>query len=306
MKLGLLSAILGDLSFEEMIKCAAENGYECVEVACWPKGAAERRYAGVTHIDVENLDDEKVENILEICKRYKVSISALSYYPNTMDRNQEQRERAISHITKVIHAAKKLSVDTVGTFIGRVPDKSVKENIKLFSQIWPSIIKEAEEAGVKIAIENCPMLFTKDEWPGGKNLASSPEIWKQLFEIIPSDNFGLNYDPSHFVWQKMDYIKPIFEFKDKIFHVHFKDIKVYQSRLDRVGILAEPLEYMAPKLPGFGDVDWELFCNALKEVGYDGPACVEVEDCNFEDRFEDILRSLKLSQEYMSAILDNN
>lgn len=303
MKLGLLSAILGELDFEDMIKCVSENGYECVEVACWPKGTADRRYAGITHIDVNDLDDDKVQHIKDVCQKYGVTISALSYYPNMMDKDLEQREAAISHIYKLIHAAKKLSVDVVGTFIGRIPEKTVEENIKLFSEIWPPIIQEAERSGVRIAIENCPMLFTDDEWPGGKNLAYSPEIWRRLFEIAPNKNFGLNYDPSHFIWQRMDYIKPIYEFKERIFHIHFKDIKVYQDKLDQVGVMATPLKYMAPKLPGLGDVDWEAFCQAVNETGYDGAACVEIEDRDFEGSLKDIIRALKLSRVYMGAIL---
>ncbi len=299
MKLGFVSAILGDLSFEEMIDFASENGFECVEVACWPKGKAERRYAGVTHINVDEVDEAKAAYINDYCAKKGVEISALAYYPNTMDPDEEKRAVYIAHIKKLIKAAKLLGIGTVNTFVGRDPKKNVEENIELFKKVWPDIIAFAEENGIRIGIENCPMLFTNDEWPGGQNLMTTPAIWRRLFEIIPSKNFGLNYDPSHFVWQQIDYIKPIYEFKDRIFHVHYKDIKVYPEKLADVGIMATPLQYMSPKLPGLGDVDWGKYVSALTDIGYDGYTCIEVEDKAFEGSLEAVKKSLLLSRNYM-------
>jgi sugar phosphate isomerase/epimerase len=97
----------------------------------------------------------------------------------------------------------------------------------------------------------------------------------------------------------MDYIKPIREFKDKIFHIHLKDIKVLQDKLDEFGILAYPLDYMQPKLPGLGDVRWDRFISALTDIEYDGPVCVEVEDRSFESDSRRILDSLRLSRNYL-------
>lgn len=230
MKLGLVSAILDGLSFEEMIDCAAENGLECVEVACWPKGKAERRYAGVSHIDAAALDEERCAYIREYCEKKKVEISSLAYYPNTMDPDVEKRDVYIKHLHTLIDASARLGVNMVTTFIGRDPKKTVSENLELVKEIWPPILDHAKEKGVKIAIENCPMLFTEDEWPGGQNLMTTPAIWRKVFEILDYENLGINYDPSHFVWQQIDYIRPIYEFRDKIFHVHYKDIKVYPDR----------------------------------------------------------------------------
>ena len=299
MKLGLVSAILDWMSFEEMIDTISSLGYECVEAACWPSGKAERRYAGVSHIDVDELGEAKAEYILNYCKEKNVEISSLAFYPNTMDGDLEKRKANIEHLKKVIAASQKLGIGMVTTFIGRDHTKSVEENLKLFEEIWPDIIRFAEELQVKVAIENCPMLFDETQWPGGQNLATTPKIWRRMFEIIPSGNFGLNYDPSHFVWQMMDYIKPMYEFRDRIFHVHYKDIKLYKDRLDNVGTMAYPLEYMAPKLPGLGDVDWEKYVSALTDIGYNGYTCIEVEDKSFEGTHEDVIRSLKLSARYM-------
>lgn len=303
MKLGLVSAILDWMSFEEMIDTISRLGYECVEVACWPCGKAERRYAGVSHIDVDSLDDEKAAYILNYCREKKVEISALAFYPNTMDADLEKRAANIEHLKKVILASEKLGVGMVTTFIGRDQTKNVEDNMVLFREIWPGIIAFAEEHKVKIAIENCPMLFDGGQWPGGQNLATTPRIWREMFEAIPSEYFGLNYDPSHFIWQMMDYIKPMYEFKDKIFHVHYKDIKLYKDRLDEVGIMAYPLQYMAPKLPGLGDVKWDEYVSALNDIGYKGYTCIEVEDRSFEGSREDVINSLVLSRRYISQFV---
>lgn len=303
MKLGLVSAILDWMPFEQMIDTISGLGYECVEVACWPNGKAERRYAGVSHIDVDELDDGKAAHILNYCKEKGVEISALAFYPNTMDADPEKRAANIAHLKKVILASEKLGIGLVTSFIGRDEKKSVEENLQLFQEIWPPIIHFAEAHKVKIAIENCPMLFDENQWPGGQNLATTPKIWRKLFELIPSDNFGLNYDPSHFVWQMMDYIKPMYEFKDKIFHVHYKDIKLYRDKLNDVGTMAYPLEYMAPKLPGLGDVDWAKYVSALTDIGYKGCTCIEVEDRSFEDSHDDVIKSLVLSKRYMEQFV---
>jgi sugar phosphate isomerase/epimerase len=299
MKLGFVSAILDYATFEEVLETASKLGYECIEVACWPKQKATRRYAGVTHIDIDELDEEKIAYLKELCAKKNIEISALAYYPNTLDPDLEKRSVYVEHLKKMIMAAPKLGVKTITTFIGRIQNKTIEENLEVFKEVWTPIVKLAEEQGVRIAIENCPMLFTKDEWPGGQNLATTPKIWRRMFEIIDSENLGLNFDPSHFVWQQMDYIKPLYEFKNKIFHVHYKDIKVFKDKLNDVGIMAYPLEYMSPKLPGLGDVDWGKYVSALSDIGYKGYTCVEIEDKAFESGKEDVEKALALSHKYL-------
>lgn len=300
MKLGLNTAILGDLNLREVFEVAVENDLDCLEVCCWPSGKAERKYAGVCHINVEDYDKEE---ILGLVKETGVSISALAYYPNVLDNDKETREVALAHLYKVMDAAKDLGVEIVGTFIGRDHTLNLEDNFKLVEEVWPPIVKKAEELDLKLAIENCPMLFTNDEWPGGKNLMTSPRNWHKIFEILDSDALGINYDPSHFIWQKIDYIKPIYEFKDKIFHVHFKDMKVYEERLDEVGTMGLPLEYMNPKLPGLGDVDWGRYCSAMYDIGFDGYACIEVEDGAFEGSLEARKKSVSISANYLRNFL---
>lgn len=303
MKLGLVTAILDGWNFEEMVDTVSQMGFQSVEVACWPQGKAERRYAGVSHIDVAGLDDEKAAYILNYCKERNVEISSLAFYPNTMDGDLEKRNHNIDHLKKVIAASAKLGVNMVTTFIGRDQTKSVEENIELFREIWPDIITYAASLDVKIAIENCPMLFGRDQWPGGQNLMTTPAIWRKLFAIIDSPYFGINYDPSHFIWQQIDYVKPLYEFKDKIFHVHFKDIKLYADKLNDYGIMAYPLDYMSPKLPGYGDVNWGKYVSALTDIGYDGHAAIEVEDKAFESSREKILDSIRISKRYMEQFV---
>ena len=305
MKLGFVSAILDQSSYEEMIDTASELGFACVEVACWPQEKAERRYAGVSHIDAERvLEDEKyAKHILDYSAGKKVEISSLAYYPNTMDPDLNKRKAIISHLEHVIRTSHKLGIGMVTTFIGRDQTKSIEENLELVKELWPPIIRLAEELEVKVAIENCPMLFGRDQWPGGQNLMTTPAVWKKVFEILDSDFLGINYDPSHFVWQMIDYIQPLYEFRSKIFHVHYKDIKVYKDRLDQCGVMAYPLDFMSPKLPGLGDVDWGRYVSALTDIGYDGYSCIEVEDKAFEGSSEKILDSLKLSKRYMEQFV---
>lgn len=300
MKMGLLTAILEGTTFEEAVDFAAENNLECLEVACWPNaGGAKRRYAGVCHIDAEALTSDKAKEILAYCESKGVSISSLGYYPNTMDPDVEKRKTYVDHIHALIDASHLLGVNMVTTFLGRDPQKTVEENLDLVKEIWSPILAHAEEKGVKIAIENCPMWFTKDEWPGGQNLMTSPANWRKIFAILDSPNLGINYDPSHFVWQQIDYIKPIYEFRDKIFHVHYKDIKIFQDKLADVGVMAYPLEYMSPKLPGLGDVDWGKYVSALSDIQYDGYSVIEVEDKAFEGSLDDAKRAVKLSARYL-------
>jgi sugar phosphate isomerase/epimerase len=302
-KLGFVSAILGDLSLDEVIAFASNNGFSCVELMCWPIGRADRRYAGVTHLDVASHDDNEIVLIRKKLKENNISISGLGYYPNPLHPDKEKSDFYINHIKKVIDAAARLEVGIMNTFIGADPSKHDDENFQRFTEIWPPIVRYAEERNVKIGIENCPMFFTKDEWPSGNNLAHSPALWRRIFEAIPSENFGLNYDPSHLLWQMMDYVKPIYEFKDRIFHVHLKDARILREKLADVGILTTPLQIHTPKIPGLGDIEWGRFFSALYEVGYKGSACVEVEDKSFEGSVETRKIALLQSRNYLKQFV---
>jgi len=303
MKLGLVSAILPNYTFEEVFDYAAGVGFKCVEVCCWPKGKAARRYAGITHIDIDGITREKMDYYLEYAAKCGVEISSLAYYPNPLDADPEARKLAADHITALIDVSAQMGINLVTTFIGKDKTKTVEENLELYKEVWTPIIRHAEAKKVRIGIENCPMYFTKDEFPGGNNLASTPAIWRKMFELIPSDYLGLNFDPSHPCLLMMDYIKPIYEFKDKIFHIHIKDLEIYQDKLDEHGAFSYPSLWHAPKLPGLGGIDFGAFCGALNDIGYKGCACIEVEDRAFEGSVEDTKSGIEQSYRYMSLYM---
>jgi sugar phosphate isomerase/epimerase len=303
-KLGFVSAILADFGFEHVINFASNHGFQTVEMMCWPaQNGDSRRYAGVTHIDVEKLDERQIKYIQHYTRDHKVSISGLGYYPNPLDADPKKSEFYIEHIKKIIRACNTLNIPVMNTFVGRNPKLNVEDNLILFKKLWQPIIETAEKEGIKIGIENCPMWFTNDEWPAGKNLATTPAIWDRIFEIFSTPLLGLNYDPSHLVWQMMDEIKPIYNYKDRLHHIHLKDVKVYKDKLDRVGIMANPLEYHSPKLPGLGDVRWREFFAALTDVRYRGPVVIEVEDKAYEGSIDDVTSAILTSRNYVKQFL---
>jgi sugar phosphate isomerase/epimerase len=301
MKLGFVSAILPELPLDEVLAFAGSEGFCCVELMCWPKGRAERRYAGVTHVDVAGFDERSAERVRLLLERHGVTVSALGYYPNPLAPDPAEAQVYVEHLRCVIRSARLLGVGQVNTFVGRDWTKSLDAQWPRFLETWRPLVEYAEQREVRVAIENCPMLFSSDEWPGGKNLATSPAIWRRMFADIPSASFGLNFDPSHFVWQQMDYLKPLREFRERIFHVHAKDARVDRERLDDVGVLACPLEFHRPKLPGLGDVDWGRFLSVLSDTGYGGPVCVEVEDRAYEGSLDTRKQALRQSLRYLQG-----
>lgn len=302
--LGFVSAILPNKNLDEVLAFAQKEHFACVEVMCWPSENADtRRYAGVSHISVDALSQDELLALKDKLANQPVKISALGYYPNPMDPDEKQASFYRNHIKKIIKAASALGIGNVNTFVGRDFTKNIDYNISKFKEVWPEIIDLADSLNIKIGIENCPMFFSDDEWPGGKNLATTPKIWDQLFSIIPSSNFGLNYDPSHMVWQMMDYLYPIYAYKEKLHHIHLKDVKVYHDKLNQVGILANPLEYHSPKIPGLGDIHWGSFISALNDVRYRGPIVIEVEDKAYEGSDDDIVKAIRSARNHLNQFL---
>ena len=303
MHLGFVSAIVPELSVEEVFSLASELSYDCIELMCWPKGMATRRYAGVTHVDVQSLDSEGAKTLQTLSSESGVAISALGYYPNPLSPDPEEANVSISQIRRMIDAAVLLELDTVNTFIGRDWHHSVEDNWPQVMEVWKPLVTYAEERQIRIGIENCPMYFTDDEWPSGKNIAHSPAIWHRLFNDLDSNAIGLNYDPSHMIWQQMDAYEPIRTFADRLFHIHAKDVRLDQDRLDEVGILATPNSFHTPKLPGLGDVDWGEFFSFLTDAGYNGAVCVEVEDRAYEGSLESRIAALRQSVTYLRQFI---
>jgi sugar phosphate isomerase/epimerase len=299
MQLGFVSAIFPDLTLDEVFAFAAEERFGCIEVMCWPPGGADRRYAGVTHLDVTNVTDELIAKVRGLVQETGVQISGLGYYPNPLHPDPAHRERVVGHLKKVIQAAPRFDVSIVNTFIGRDWHQSTRDNWPLFDQVWPDIAKVAEQAGVRIGIENCPMLFTLDEWPGGANLATTPAIWTTMFQKIPT--LGLNFDPSHLIWQQIDVARCIRDFGKRFVHVHAKDTRIDADNLYQHGNLG--LGWHTPKLPGLGDVNWSAFFSALTDTGYQGAVCIEVEDRAYEGSLDKRKRSLRQSKRYLEQFM---
>jgi sugar phosphate isomerase/epimerase len=301
LKLGLLTAAFPDSTLEQVAQWSAAVGFEMLEVACWPaSGGERRRYAGVSHIDVDNLDKGAVRDTLD---RHGLEISSLAYYPNNLHPDDAQREEVNAHLRTVIDAAAALDVRIVGTFIGNDKDRPLTENLERFRRIWPDIVAYAGDKGVKIAIENCPMIFSYDEWPGGNNLAWSPAIWDEMFSAIPAENFGLNLDPSHLVWLMIDYERAVYDFAQRIFHVHAKDLEIRRDGLYRHGSLSGGIGWQVPRLPGLGEVRWNRFVAALYAVGYDHVISVEHEDRKFEGEEELVRRGFLLARNTLRPLI---
>jgi sugar phosphate isomerase/epimerase len=297
----LLTAAFPRRSLEKLAAWAASSGYEMLEVACWPAAGGERRrYAGVSHIDVERLDAGRVRDVIE---RNGLEISSLAYYPNNLDPDPETRRAANAHLKRVIDAAAELGVPTVGTFAGRDKTKNVPDNFREFRKVWPRLVDYAESRDVRIAIENCPMIFSWDEWPGGTNLASTPAAWDEMFSIVPSPSFGLNLDPSHLVWLMIDYERVVRDYASRILHVHAKDMEIDGDGLYRNGTLSLGMGWQVPRLPGLGQVDWGRFLAALYRAGYDGVVSVEHEDRSFERTEELVERGFLIARDALRPYL---
>jgi sugar phosphate isomerase/epimerase len=302
MQLGFVSAIFRDLSLEEVLAFAGSEGYQCVEVMCWPSAKEDRPYGGTCHIDVKDFTQSHADKVRALSEKHRVQISALGYYANALSDDANEAEVARSHFKKVIDAAPLLGLKNVNGFIGANRYKPLDENFEHFKKVWPDIIRYAEDRGVKVGIENCPMLMPYT-WPFGVNLARTPAIWRRMFEVIPSQNFGLNYDPSHLVMQLMDPVAPLREVGPGIFRTHAKDMRIDRHRLNDIGSLEPPMLRSTAKIPGLGDVPWGQWIGALTDAGYDGPVCVEVEDEAFHDTLEGRKRSLRISRAVLQPLI---
>jgi len=304
MKLGLMTAAFPGQDLRQVAEWASANEFQMLELACWPVGKAERRYAGVTTLDVTDLDKVGADEARAIMKYNGLEISSLGYYPNPLHPDEAHRNIVIEHLKKVIDAAALVMDEPiVGTFVGRNKDKNLEENFEEFAKVWPGIIKYAGERDVKIAIENCPMIFSNNEWPGGTNMASSPAVWRKMFEIIPDDNFGLNLDPSHLVWLMIDYNRAVRDFTERIFHVHAKDLEIDREGLYQNGTISLGMGWQIPRLPGLGEVQWDRFISTLYRFGYDYVISIEHEDRKFEGADELVKRGFMISRDVLKPYI---
>ncbi len=301
MKIGFLTVALGNTKLEEIVKWSSENGFEALEIAAWPL-VNERDFSSTT-IDVTDFSKKKAEEIRKIFEKHNLAISSLAYYDNNLDANPEKRKNINEHLKKVIDAAHLLKVELVGTFIGRDIRKSVEENIKEFEKVFKPLITYAEKKSVKLMIENCPMVGWQEPEKIG-NIFYSPQLWKEILRITP-DSFGINFDPSHLYWLGVDYIKVLEEFKDRVFHVHAKDVEIDDSMLDQQGIFGHfgtnlhGKSWWIYRLPGLGEIDWQEFIRTLKRIGYDFVISIEHEDPVWAGAVEKSKIGLKMGLEHL-------
>jgi sugar phosphate isomerase/epimerase len=282
MRLGLLTAPFPQTPLIEVADWAAANGFESLEIACWPPTTGPtRRYAGTTHIDVTSTSAAEGREIVDRIASKGLAISGLGYYPNPLHPDPAHRAMVIGHLKRVITTASAMGVGLVNTFIGGDASKNPDQNWELALQVWPDIVRHAQDNGVRITIENCPMIFSYDEWPGGHNLASTPRMWRRILEAWGGP-IGLNFDPSHLILQMIDMERFIREFGPSILHVQAKDLMIDREGLYERGILSAGIGWQIPRIPGLGAVDWPLFFSWLYRVGYDGDIIVEHEDRTFE------------------------
>ena len=303
MKLGLLTAPFADTPLDKVADWAASEGFQALEIACWPKTAGpSRRYAGTSHIDVAAISASQGKAIVTKLKKKGLDVSALGYYPNPLHPDKTHRKAVIEHLKKVIEGAGKMGVGLVNTFCGGDASQNLEENWKEARKVWPDIIAFARDHGVKLAFENCPMIFSYDEWPGGHNIAYSPYIWRRIIEEWKGE-VGMNYDPSHLVWQMIDQGRFVREFGGHMFHVHAKDLMIDRDGLYERGIMSAGIGWQVPRMPGLGEVDWSGFFSALYRAGYDGPVIIEHEDRRFEGSDEAVKRGFLLARDVLKPFV---
>ncbi len=302
MKLGLLTAPFEDTDLMEVADWTAANGMSALEVACWPASGGEaRRYAGTSHINVDGLTKAQGSEIMGALADKGIEISGLGYYPNPLHADADHRDEVIGHLKKVISAAGVMGVGVVNTFVGGDRSLTVDDNWTRAEKIFPDIVAHARDSGVTLAFENCPMIFSNDEWPGGHNIAYSPRIWRRIFEAW--EGVGMNFDPSHLIYQMIDQTRFIREFGDRFAHVHAKDLMIDHEGLYERGILSAGMGWQVPRLCGLGDVDWSDFFSQLYRIGYDGPVIIEHEDRDFEGTDDKIKRGFLLARDILSPFI---
>ena len=307
MKLGFLTACLPNVSLEDLAKFASGQGFKTLELAAWPVDSS-RDYQA-RQIDAAKFDKSEASRVKDLFAEHNLQISAMAYYDNNLHPDLEQRKKYLEHLKKVIDTAQMLDVELVGTFVGSRPDKTPSENIKEIGKVFRDILKYAGDRGVKIMIENCPMEnWMKFGLPG--NYAYSPELWDALFNELPDENFGLNFDPSHLYWLGIDYLQAAEDYAEKIFHAHAKDTEILAAGEYNYGLFGRQIDpvpwksgWWRYRMPGLGEIDWKKFISVLQEHGYDNVLSIEHEDPIWEGSEEKVKTGLKLGYKYLSQFV---
>lgn len=308
MKIGFLTNCL-TLPLTEKVEFAQKIGFNTLEIACWPLKN------GLLHsgcdIDVKNFSCDQATELKNHFEKNNISIAALSYYDNMLHQDTEIRIENQRHLRDVIKVAEKLGISLVGTFVGKNFSMSIKENFELYKKIFTPLVDYAGEHNVSLMIENCPMpSWSQEGLPS--TISYSPEFWDEMFSIIPSKNFGLNFDPSHLYWMQIDYIKCIKSYSDRIFHVHANDLKInpelktiysfYGKKINKTNY--KDMGWYIPKAPGLGEIKWPEVIKTLRSVSYDGCITIEYKDQTLSGADIKVMEGLNYSYNYLKHIIE--
>lgn len=304
MKLGFLTACLPELPLAEIADWAAAHDYEALEVATWPSTGSRDFEAG--HIDVVDFGKAEAESVRALFASRNLTLSALAYYENNLHPDPARRAEIAAHVRANVDAAALLGVEYVGTFIGRHPGLSVKENLAQAERELPALVEYAGERGVKIIIENCVMEgWHPDGYPG--NLAYSPELWEWMFDL----GFYLNYDPSHLLWLGIDPVTALRPYLDRIPHAQAKDAQLDPRARDRHGFFGRTVDradgwdsgWWRYRVPGLGDVDWRRLVDAFYEGGFTGVLSVEHEDPVWSGDVRRVTQGLEIAHRTLRPLI---
>ena len=276
------------------------QGFDASRRCAGRVGAAERRYAGVTHIDVTDFGRAGGgEGEGPAQKARRRPSPALGYYPNPLCSRRERgcglhrAHQEGDRRRRTCWASSWSTLSSAGTPRDRSPTTG-----RVFDERWPDIVRFAESNGVKIGIENCPMLFSKDEWPGGKNLAISPEIWRQMFAAYPVGELRASTTiPRTSSGSSWTTSSRSSEFRDRIFHVHAKDLKIWRAHPRRDRHHGFRLEQ--PEAARHGRRRLAELLRHAHAHRYAGPVCIEVEDAAYEATLDDRKRALIQSKRFL-------
>jgi sugar phosphate isomerase/epimerase len=297
MKLGFFTACLPSWSLEQVAGYAADQGYQCLEVAAWP--AAPGRDFEAPHLPVATWTGADTEATLALLDRTGLEISSLGYYENNLIGDPGRRQEIRTHLLACVDVAQALGVPYVGTFIGRDPARTVVENMAEAERTFPELVDYAGERDVRLIIENCVMEgWHPDGYPG--NIAYSPELWEWLTGEL---RLFLNWDPSHLAWIGIDPVETIRPFASHIVHMQAKDVELFPDRRNRFGFYGAVDKGGNPwhtgwwryRVPGRGVVDWPKVIDRLYEVGFTGAVSVEHEDPMWGGTPEKVVEGLRIA-----------
>jgi sugar phosphate isomerase/epimerase len=221
---------------------------------------------------------EEVQRVLE-----GTVISALGIYGNPL-RGDAVGEESRRILREAMRTAALFGTDLIGCFAGRVPGTSVDASLPRFREVWSEFAREAGDCGVRIAFENCLQGGT---WQSGDwNIAINPDAWERMFDAVPADCLGLEWEPAHQLCQLIDPLPQLKRWMPRIFHLHGKDAGVLRDVIAQHGVFGCE-RFAWHRLPGFGDSDWRDILRTLREAGYGGTIDIEgYHDPVFKDERE--------------------